>query len=162
MFSAVAGPSALLACACSALIIVIASRAAACSASFLLDPSPTPNWRAADADSGDEALGVIGSALADHFVNRMGAEMTMGGLLQLGLVVAFHAGSTDVVAKQPLHHLLRLDQPAVGVNRPDQRLEPGGQDRGLLPPAALFLTFAQQQAFAQADRFGLGGQRARR
>src|SRR5271163_1102083 len=115
---------------------------------------------AADADAGDEALGVIGPAFADHFVDRMSAKVTMGCFLQLGLVIAFDSRSTDIVAKQPFHHALGLRQSAVAVNCSDQRFETRSQDRGLLPPTALFLALAEQHTVAQPDGFGLGSQGA--
>src|SRR5271156_2103610 len=90
-----------------------------------------PELAAADADAGDKALGVVGPAFADHFVDRMGAKVTMGRLLQLGLVIALHSRSTDIVAKQPFYHSLGLRQSAVAVNCSDQRFETRGQDRGL-------------------------------
>src|SRR5271170_8244019 len=102
-----------------------------------------------DSDSRGETLGVIGTAGRDQFVHRLGAEMPVCDFLQFGFVIALRRRSADIVGEQPLDHLLRGRQPAVGINRADHRLEHGGQNRGLLAAAAFFFAFSEPHHFVQ-------------
>ena len=87
-----------------------------------------------------------------------------GQLLQAGLVVVSpRAGGRgpDVVAEKAHHQVRRRAPPGVEIDRPDHGLHGVGQDGGLLPPARLVLSLAQQQGMADVQGGGHVGQGGR-
>ena len=108
-------------------------RAARCSASFLLRPQAGAYALAADQRGDLEALRVIGALLVEQQVRGRLAELALGDLLEVALVVepalALHGRvdlRLDVRHDEPPGRL----HPAVEVDRADEALEHVGQDRG--------------------------------
>src|SRR5262249_8544458 len=107
-------------------------------------PNAAPARPPADRDLGDEALLVVGAALLDERVRRGLTEEPLRELLELRLVVALADGRVlaEVGRELRLDHGARRLVPGVEVDRAEDGLVGGGEDRFLVAAAALLLALA--------------------
>ena len=137
--------------------------AAACSARRRLEPSPRSRRPSSvDFAARDEPVLV---RLAAHFLDRIGRQPPTAPLQQLLqarlriLEVARLRQLRQPAGEQALDHLARRLEPAVQVDRAEQRLERVGEDRAAPESAGLELAAAEAQLLAEPESGGGLGQR---